>query len=62
MKLIGEQDDAYVFQCQSSSCKLVQVVSKQGIIDKSKFDNAKKRFDQEVERRKRWESRRKIFV
>ena len=60
MRLIGEQSDAWVFQCKR--CELVQVISKDGVQDKSKFELAAKRKAEAEEVRRRWEKRKRIFA
>jgi hypothetical protein len=57
---VNENDEAWIFQCQT--CRLLQVVSKEGIRDRSKFEQAAKRRQEEIDRVRRWESRKKIFV
>lgn len=56
----GETDQAWIFRC--ASCGLVQVVSKDGIRDKSKFDNARKREEEEKIRRKILDSKKLYFT
>lgn len=60
MMLLGEGDDYWTFHCRT--CKLVHVVSKQGVQDKSKFEVlTRRRQEQETLERLR-SSRRKIFA
>lgn len=59
VKLMNENDESWIFQCQT--CKCLQVVSKDGIRDKSNFEAAHRRRQEEIERQKRWDSRRKYF-
>jgi len=60
VRLTGETEDAWVFQC--FSCKAVQVVSKDGVRDKNKFELAaqRKREAEEIERIRR--SKKTIFA
>jgi len=60
MRVVEETDEAWVFIC--GSCEGIQVVSKDGIRDKSKFDAAQKRINEQAELVRRWESRKKIFA
>jgi len=60
MRLKGEDDSCWIFQCRS--CELVQVVSKDAVQDKSKFELAKKRMEEERIMQRLRDSRRKIFA
>lgn len=60
VRLINETNEGWVFQCQT--CECIQVVSKDGVRERSKFENAKKRQEEEVRRMKLIDSRRKIFA
>lgn len=62
MKLVNETDEGWVFQCQNPECKCLQVISKDGVRERSQFENAKKIAEQEAIRRKLIDSRRRIFV
>ena len=59
MRLKGENESAWVFQCDR--CELVQVVSKDGVTERSRFENAARVKQQEEDRVRRWESRKKFF-
>jgi hypothetical protein len=54
-----EQDECFVLFCKC--CELVWVISKDGIRDKSKFENAAKIAAQQADLVRRWESRKKTF-
>jgi len=60
MRMKQELPDAWVFQCKG--CGLVNMVSKQGVRDKSRFDHAARRMQEEVERRRAHERRPIIFT
>jgi hypothetical protein len=60
VRLVSETDEAFVFVCRC--CEGINVISKDGIRDKSKFDNEKKRQDDNADLIRRWESRKKIFA
>lgn len=60
MRLKGEVSDAWIFQCRG--CELTQVVSKEGVRDKSKFEQAARQIAQETERLRRLDARPKIFT
>ena len=60
MRLVGEDDESWHFVCKC--CELMQVVSKDGVRDKSKFDNAKQRMEQQADLVRRWEKRKKLFA
>lgn len=60
MRLRGEDDACWIFQCKS--CQLVQVVSKDGVQDKSKFDIARKRMEEALAMQRLIDGRRKYFV
>ena len=62
VKLVNETDEGWVFQCQNPLCKCLQVVSKDGVRERSKYENARKRQEEEVRRQKLISSRRKIFA
>lgn len=57
--LIEENDEAWSFGCKTCGC--VQLVSKEGVRDKTKFELAAKRTEEETERLRRWNARPKIF-
>jgi len=60
VRLVNENSEAWVFQCQT--CRCLQVVSKDGVRDRSNFENARLRKEQEEDRVRRWEKRKRIFV
>jgi hypothetical protein len=61
--LLSEGPDAWVFHCKKpQGCGMINVVSKDGVRDKSKFDLAAKRRQEAEEMQRRWDSRRKIFA
>lgn len=62
MKLVNETEEGWVFQCQNQLCKCLQVVSKDGVRERSKYEMAKKRQEEEVRRQKILSSRKKIFA
>lgn len=59
VKIEKETEEFWSFRCQS--CKCLFAVSKEGVRNRSKFENAAKRRQEELERVKRWESRKRIF-
>jgi len=59
VRLLNETEEAWVFKCHT--CELIQVVSKDGIRDKSRFESAAKRRQEAIEMQQRWEKRRKYF-
>jgi len=60
VRITGETDECWVFQC--FSCKSVQVVSKNGVRNRSKFEAAvqRRREQEEIERIRR--SKKTIFA
>ncbi len=60
VKLVNENDETWIFRCET--CRCIQVVSKDGVRDKSNFENAAKRRQQAIEMQQRWERRKKIFT
>lgn len=55
----SENDEAFVLFCRC--CELVWVISKDGIRDKSRFENALKRQQQQEALDRLWNKRRKVF-
>lgn len=60
MRLKGEGSDYWVFQCRG--CELTQVVSKEGVRDKSKFEQAARQRAQQSERLRRLDARPRYFT
>lgn len=60
VRLVNETDEAWVFVCKC--CEGMQVVSKDGVTERSKFDNAQKRIAQNADLVRRWENRKKVFA
>jgi hypothetical protein len=60
VRLTRESDDVWVFECQT--CRAIQVVSKDGVKDRSKFEVAAERKRQQEEIERRWQSRRRTFA
>ena len=60
MKVELETDEFWSFKCHT--CKVISVVSKDGIRDKSKFEVATKRMEQQRELDSRWQKRKRIFT
>jgi hypothetical protein len=59
MRLRGEGDTFWLFQC--ANCELTQVVSKDGVRDKSKFEALSARRQRETEIMRRLDARPKYF-
>jgi hypothetical protein len=55
-----EQDEAWVLFCRC--CELVMVVSKDGLVDRSRFENSLKRQRQQEALTRLWAKRRKFFT
>ena len=60
VKLMSENEESWVFQC--ASCKCIQVVSKDGVKNRSTFEAAAKRRQQAIEMQQRWEKRKEVFL
>ena len=60
MVVRAEQDEAWVLQCKT--CECVQVVSKDGVRDRSRFENSLKRQQQQEAVDRLWQKRKKIFA
>ena len=59
VRLLNETEEAWVFQCKT--CKLLQVVSKDGVRDRSRFDHERKKRDQQMELERLQGKRKKYF-
>ena len=59
MTVLSEQSDSWTLHCRT--CKLVWVLSKEGVRDKNRFETEMRR-RKEQEQLERARSRRKIFV
>lgn len=60
VQLASETDDAWVFICRT--CDGINVISKDGVRNRSQFELAKKRYQENVDLQRRWEKRKKIFA
>jgi hypothetical protein len=60
--LLSEDSMAWVFHCKPPGCGMINVVSKDGVRDKSKFELAAQRKREAEEAQSRWDSRKKIFA
>jgi len=60
MRLIESNEHGWSFFCDG--CKSVQVVSSDGVRDRSKFLLAEQRRKEQEELDRRWSKRRKIFA
>lgn len=60
MRFKGEGTEFWTFQC--AGCDLVQIVSKEGVRDKSKFEQAARQRAEQSERLRRLDARPRYFT
>jgi len=60
VRLVNETSEGWVFQCKT--CECIQVVSKDGVRERSKFEKARRDQEERIRLARLKDSRRRIFA